>query len=168
VAVRLEQLVERDQVPFEQALRQLRINEGVALAEEDLRELATGLPRRPARREEDASLLDGLAVSAEVVEGALLAEEREARRRKLRDCLENHLAQLADEDALLLRLRFGQGRSVVAIAQSFGRPAKPLYRRIEALLRRLREGLEAAGFGARDSAELIEASAWDDGREVLP
>lgn len=168
VAVRLEQLLARDGVPVEQALQQLQINEGVGLAEEELRELAAGLPRRPARREENASLLDGLAVPAQVVEETMLAEEREARRRELRRCLGSQLAQLSDEDALLLRLRFGQGRSVVAIAHSFGRPAKPLYRRIEALLRRLREGLEAGGFGAREGADLIEASAWDDGREVLP
>jgi hypothetical protein len=49
------------------------------------------------------------------------------------------------------------------IAQLLQLESKPLYRRLERLLERLRTGLEAQGVDARLVAELIGASAFDGG-----
>jgi DNA-directed RNA polymerase specialized sigma24 family protein len=52
------------------------------------------------------------------------------------------LAALEPRDRLLLKLRILDGMKVVDIAREFGEAARPLYRRIEQLLERLRREIE--------------------------
>jgi RNA polymerase sigma factor (sigma-70 family) len=168
VAVRLDEMLHRDGTSVGEAVQRLRTNEGVGLGEAELHELAGRLPPRVRRREKGEEELATLSIPAETVEEAALAWHREGRRRRLRGALRRALGSLSDEDVLILRLRFGQGATAGRIALVLGLPAKPLYRRIEGLLRRLREVLEGDGFDETEAAELIEHSAWDDEAEVQP
>jgi RNA polymerase sigma factor for flagellar operon FliA len=65
------------------------------------------------------------------------------------------MAMFSAEDRAILRLRFHGDATVVSIARALGLEQRPLYRRIEALLARLRAALEAAGVDAESAAELI-------------
>jgi DNA-directed RNA polymerase specialized sigma24 family protein len=62
------------------------------------------------------------------------------------------------EDGHLLRLRFGSALSIAAIARVLRLPPRPLYRRLEALLGRLRQALVAAGIDIEYSERFIGAA----------
>ena len=56
-----------------------------------------------------------------------------------------------------MRLCFGAQASIADASRMLGVPQRPLYRRIEAILRQLRAGLESAGIGAAAVEEMISA-----------
>jgi RNA polymerase sigma factor (sigma-70 family) len=79
------------------------------------------------------------------------------------------LALLPLQDRMLIRFRFGGDLSIADISRLLGVEQRPLYRRIEALLRRLREALEREGVGSAAIEELISAGgseSHDFGLEV--
>lgn len=101
--------------------------------------------QRASRR----SLVD--LVGSEVGLATLPASEDSApdlvvRRTELRAALQATLGTLPVADRMLLRLRFDAGLPVPEIARIQGEPSPfKVYRRIDRILRRLREGLQAAG-----------------------
>jgi RNA polymerase sigma factor (sigma-70 family) len=160
--IRLDTLINRDQVPLEEAIEQLRANEGVALSAEQLREIADRLPRRPPRRAQGAETAPEPAVPAALaVERLALADVRARRASALRAALRDALSHCADEDAVILRLHFLQGLTIARVAAMLGLAQKPLYRRVERLLRDLKGRLESAGFAANEVAELIGDPAFE-------
>jgi RNA polymerase sigma factor (sigma-70 family) len=68
------------------------------------------------------------------------------------------LESLPFDDRMLLRLRFGSGMSIADVARMMNVPQRPLYRRIEALLKQLRERLLAAGIDAAALDGIIGSS----------
>jgi RNA polymerase sigma factor for flagellar operon FliA len=70
------------------------------------------------------------------------------------------MAQMPEEDRALLRFRFGRGMSIADISRIMRLPQRPLYRRLESLLGRLRKTLEAEGIDASHAAELIGGDGW--------
>jgi RNA polymerase sigma factor for flagellar operon FliA len=153
-AVRLEELVVRDGMPFREATEVLRSG-GVVLGDRDLARMAAALPARSYSGEV------GLDVAAELpdagaVAGALAVERETAHavERTLRDLV----AALPAEDALVLRMRFWDDVSVADIARALGLDQKALYRRIERLQARLRESLAARGI---DRAAAVDVLSGD-------
>jgi hypothetical protein len=69
------------------------------------------------------------------------------------------LGGLAIEDRTLLRFRFAREMNVSDIARVMRLPQRPLYRRLEALLGRLRTALTEAGIDAMDAAALIASGS---------
>lgn len=65
------------------------------------------------------------------------------------------LSRFAVEDRLILRMRFASGLSIADISRMMRLPQRPLYRRVEALLDRLRRALQEAGLDARALTDLI-------------
>ena len=63
------------------------------------------------------------------------------------------------EEQLIIRLRFQDGFTVARIAQLLRDEQKPLYRRIEQILLRLREALIAAGVTREDVRDLLGSPA---------
>ncbi len=59
--------------------------------------------------------------------------------------LEGALGKLDAEDRVILRMRFEDGFTVADVARALDLRQKPLYRRVEGLLRRLRRELEGRG-----------------------
>jgi RNA polymerase sigma factor for flagellar operon FliA len=176
VAVRLDVLVHRDGVRLDEAVERLRRNEGVDASEAELRALFAQLPAHAPRRMTGEEALADLQVSPETaVERPALAYEREERASALLGALRDALSSLPAEDALVIRLRFCEGLDVRRIADWLKLPPKPLYRRLERLLRGLRAELEARGFlraelGALLGDEAVEQAPppplWSDRLEA--
>jgi RNA polymerase sigma factor (sigma-70 family) len=142
VAVQLESLIYRDGLGFEQAVRVLRSRLPVAQTDGELARLAARLPVRSNPRKghrEPSELLE----AAERADGRVVAAEADRLRDSARAALENALGTLPPEDQVVFRLRYWEGMTVADIARTLQLEQKPLYRRIESGLERLRRELEA-------------------------
>lgn len=164
-AIRLDSLIYRDGLPVEEAIETLRSNPGVRESPSELRTLASQLPcrRRKARWQAEDTASQCSCSAEEVVERPALASERRERAYALRNAIRALLGALPPEDALMLRMRFGDGLSVTHIATIHGIPAKPLYHRIERLLTGLRQALVSQGWGSAEVSSLLGDPAFDDG-----
>ncbi len=159
LALRLEALLYRDGRTFEEACRVLQTDPGVSEPREALYELSLKLPFRGLRR----------AVSghdhepAEPASGPSLIEqaEREALARRIFLVLRRALGRLPARERIILRLHVEAGLSLADVARSLGEEQKALYRKRDALLKRLRFDLEAEGIRDRDARELLSTLDWD-------
>lgn len=144
VALQMEELLWRDGHPMREAIEILRAR-GVAESDIELRRLAAKLPQRVADREVDIeSVVDSTVLGVDPP-----AVDDESRRRLL-EALDRLVAKLGAEDRLIIRMRFNDGLSVADIARFLKLEQKPLYRRIEATQRRLRDDLRGLGFDKLD------------------
>ena len=152
--VLLETLLVRDQRSLDEALPILQSLDPT-VTRERLVAMAVRLPRRVARPravelDEEAPLAAGEAADIRVVDA-----ERERLCAETNRVIRNTLAALPDEDAMILRFRFGSGMSIADISRMLRLPQRPLYRRLESLFARLRAALDAAGLGSMDLQALI-------------
>jgi RNA polymerase sigma factor (sigma-70 family) len=144
------------------------------LSAKDIEAMAARLPERTPRPRAaalDPTIEEGLAAAddaaSRVVEGdrARLAERAST---AIRDAL----AALPAEDRMVIKLRFGSRMSIADVARILQLEARPLYRRIEALLAQLRRALGAAGIDSATAEELIGVTELDlgitDGKTDLP
>jgi RNA polymerase sigma factor (sigma-70 family) len=141
-AVTLEKLIVRDGLTPEEAWRTLGDVSGVADAGA-LRAFAAGLQPRLRRHYvsiDDLEERHGGATDPEV--------DNVMRDHRVAEALAGALRTLPPADSRLLRLRFSEGLSISSIARSEGIDQASLYRRVAALLRRLRRVLEAHGIEA--------------------
>ena len=154
VAIRLETLVRRDGIPLPQAALLLRTAGETTLSDRELASMLAEMPQRlPLRPVESGNLpVDAADASHadDLVADAALAEEREGAHRELGAAMD----RLPLEDRLLVRMRFIEGLSVADIARGLSLPQKPLYRRIERVLGKLRDQLERAGVSHEQVREL--------------
>ena len=141
-AVMLEKLIVRDGVALEDAWRALP--DAPALPDRDqLRAFAAGLQPRLRRHYVSLDDLDECHAGARDPEvDSVMRDHRVAA------ALAGALRTLSPADSRLLRLRFAEGLSISSIARSEGLDQASLYRRVAALLRRLRRDLEARGIAA--------------------
>lgn len=164
VAVHLDRLLQRDGATFEEACEILRTNYRVAESRAQLEEMAAALPMRMRRRFVEWTALDhdeaGLAATSTFPDP--YAHDHADR---VRRGLTAALRSLSAEDRLLVKLRFEDGLRIVDIARTLRRPEKPLYRRIERVLARLRCELEARGLSEDLLQDLLDqpAPALPDG-----
>ncbi len=163
-AIRLEILMVRDGIPFEEAAEILRRNHGVEESTAELARLAGELPPRAPTRTSagvgDEELLDSLSESAEATgpagpEERLRDRERSETEERVEAGLRRALRALEPEDRLILKMHFEDGFTVAAVARTLGLEQKPLYRRIGRSLRTLRAQLEAAGVGPEAASDLL-------------
>ncbi len=145
VAMRLEALMVRDGYGFAEACQIMRVNEGAAEDERELARLAARLPVRYRRRVEDEKSLAGMPGSGPPPEEELLERERSQRLSRVGRVLQGLLESLSEEDCLIVKLRYDKGVSVAQMARTLGRDQRRLYRRVEKLLRGLRNALEDEG-----------------------
>jgi RNA polymerase sigma factor for flagellar operon FliA len=155
-AVLLERLMMRDRRSFADAAEIVkRDHAGVTVRQ--LEELAALLPQRVPRPivvpvlDGDEDRFAGDATAADLVD----AIDVERRSKKANDAVHAAMAEFTAQDRVILRLRFAGNASIVSIARALGLEQRPLYRRIESLLARLRAVLEAAGVDAASAGELI-------------
>ena len=151
VAISLEQLLVRDGLDLDQACETLRTNEGVTLGRDELAEIAARLPVRTRRSVVGEDALENVVEERQSPEAGVLAGEPGAIGARIRIALAPAVRALSDQDRLILRLRFQDDLGVADIARALHLDQKPLYRRFESLLRRLRDALETAGID-RDAA----------------
>jgi RNA polymerase sigma factor for flagellar operon FliA len=153
VATLLEQLTARDGHTLDEAFEILTTNHRVAIGRGEFEALAGRLPERAPRRFESDERLRDLPSPAPTPDEAAVECERRAAARRALQALHDSLKGFTDQDRLVLRMRFEDGRTVADIASALHLDQKTLYRRFDRLLRQLRTGLESAGIGE---------SAWRD------
>lgn len=158
LAIRVEELVSRDGLGLEEAVRTLTVGRPDAPDRGEIERLAERLPVRAPRRFESDAVLEEHPSGELLPDERLAAQERGRLFRSAAETLETVAAELVPEDRLLLKLRFWKGMSVADIATLLKLEAKPLYRRYERLLKDLRQRLEERGIGAEQAAELFSTA----------
>ena len=125
-----------------------------------LEAIAAILPHRAPR----PRLVPVIEGDEERFAGATRADERvvsadlEKRSGRTSRAVHEAMALMTAEDRVVLRLRFGKGMAISDIARVLGTAQRPLYRRIETLLAKLKSALEQAGIDGVDAAEMISSS----------
>jgi RNA polymerase sigma factor for flagellar operon FliA len=153
VAMRLERLV-RDGFTLDEACEILRTNYGVELSREELVDLWCRLPRRTPRQMKGEEELENVPAGEVGPEEAVRNKEREARHEEIRKALVRILDGFPAEDRVIIRM-WMDGFKIVDIAKARKLEQKPLYRRIEKILKDLRKALQDEGFGPDDIEDLL-------------
>jgi RNA polymerase sigma factor for flagellar operon FliA len=152
VAIELERLILRDGVDFEQAVETL-VSKGTALTRNECERVWRELPRRAGRQRAGEATLE--SVPAPRSDDSIELDEQSANADRARRALSAALPALAPQEQLIIRLRFQDGITVARIAQLLGEEQKPLYRRIEQILTKLRASLTTAGVTAEAVRDLL-------------
>ncbi len=153
----LERLLVLDRLDLETAIEMLKTNHRVATPRDELRRIATELPRRTQRSfvgEEALAERPSAAPEADA-ERRVADGERSAVAARVESMLNLALESLSAQDLLILKMHFRDGCTVAAIAAALGLEQRPLYSRKDRCLATLK-----ATFEAQDLA-------WDQVREVL-
>ncbi len=158
VAVKLERLMLRDGLTFDEACGVLGTEHVVSETRDALYEISLRLPQRSRRG--PAPLEAGLNGAVPAPSG-LEHAERQALAERASIVIRGALAGLPAKDRLILRVHLVDGLTVAQISRTRGIDLKALYRRNEAIFRGLRAALESEGIGAEDARELLSAVDWD-------
>jgi RNA polymerase sigma factor (sigma-70 family) len=162
-AVLLESIVCRDRRSIEEALPLVR-----PLDASMTRERAEALLLRfPARRLRAVAVdLDSVPAAAlaahQKSDAQLMAAEARQALQRASGVIRAMLASFSPEDRVIFRFRFAQDKTIVEISRMLRLPQRPLYRRVEALLTRVREALHAAGIEASASSGVLESAAAEE------
>ena len=143
-AIALERMLRRDGRSLDEALPALRAIDP-SLSREDARAIAERLPERMPRPRlvaldpelEIESARDRADARADASEAARLAERTST-------VMQKTIEAMPLEDRLILRFRFAQAMTIANIARMLRLPQRPLYRRIESIVARLRQALRDA------------------------
>jgi RNA polymerase sigma factor for flagellar operon FliA len=154
IAVRLETLTLRDGLSVAEAGEVLRTSGMTQMSDGELAKLAVQFPirtpLRPVQVGETPVEPAGPLRADDLVEN----QEEVAESVAVHHALDGALRTLTDEDRLIVRLHYLESMSVADISRALAVPAKPLYRRLERALIKLRAGLERAGV-SRDRVRLV-------------
>jgi RNA polymerase sigma factor (sigma-70 family) len=164
VALRLEALLYRDGLTFEEACSVLNTTYRATESREALYGLSLKLPRRSNVRPASGNepLPEPLAIEPSPIEQA----ERQALARRTFFTLRRALGRLPARDRLVLRLHVEEGLAIADVAKELGEDRKALYRMRDALLKRLRADLEAEGIRCWDAHELLATLDWESALTV--
>jgi RNA polymerase sigma factor (sigma-70 family) len=160
VAVRLEELMWRDGLTTDQACETLLTNHRLALERAglrraDLERMAAVIPPRLPRRTVGEEELENRPAESERPEERVLESELRSTRQRLLAVLEKALRELPADDRLVVEMCVLGTKKIAEAARFLGLPEKPLYRKREQILARLRRTLEKAGFSWKQVAELL-------------
>lgn len=154
LAIRLEELLFKDGLSLDESIETLRTTMAPKESREELVALAQALPRRLSRRSQGDTPLESLpaleSANPEVqFQDALMA-------RRVQATLSGLISSLSPQDHLVLRLRFEDQVSVADIARLLRLEQKPLYRRINGILAKLRESFQVLGLSWSDVEQMID------------
>jgi RNA polymerase sigma factor for flagellar operon FliA len=153
----LERLLHRDGRSLEEALPIVR-NTDPTLTKESVTAMAARLPLRKARPRlvplDEETAAEWLPASDRADRRAIENDRRILSAHANRAVTET-LAGWPAEDQTILRFRFAAGMAIADISRMLRLPQRPLYRRIETLLLRLRRALTEAGIDAGAVEELV-------------
>lgn len=154
LSIQLDRLLNRDGFSLDEAHEILRTNHHIEISLHELAALARKLPRRnpPRRMESEEVLKDHADEGLDPAETVIDKEER-TRCQEILGFLEEAMARLSDEDALLVKM--SAKYKVSEIARILRIEQKPLYRRLEKILNALREDLEARSVCAEEIKGLL-------------
>lgn len=153
----LEMLVRRDGYPLRQAAEQLRTAGRTTLSDVELARLLARIPERAPLRPVEVGAEPVLAAEdPSRADERVVASESEAERSALTDALKRAMGELEPEERMIVRMHFGDGRSLADVARTLGVDQKPLYRLVPRLRERLRERLVAEGVSAAVVRALLD------------
>lgn len=153
-AVLLETLLHRDRRSLDEALPLVqRIDP--TLTRERAAAMAARFPLRVARPRAVELDEDVPVAAPDAADVRVIDADRHRLSAETSHTVRETLAALPDEDAMILRFRFGSEMSIADISRVLRLPQRPLYRRLEMLIGRLRAALDRAGLDSRDVTELI-------------
>lgn len=157
MAIALEQLLTRDGYTFDEAVKHLTTRAGATVTAEQLWDLYIQLPHRNPRVTfvSDDLVPDSVAVESDA-EARVEKNDRTLTARKIEEVFAKVLAELKEEDRVILKMRFGHDATVPVIAAALHLDQKKLYKRIDKLKDILRKALEAAGIHRADVDNLLD------------
>jgi RNA polymerase sigma factor (sigma-70 family) len=155
LAIQLETLVHRDGHPVREAIGILEAR-GVARSAPEMRRLLAQLPARARPREVDIEVVADAAAPGRP-DDALWESEAALQRGTTLGILRDLLGAMSPEDQVIVRMHFWDDVSIADIARTLHIEQRPLYRRLDSIRALLRAGMERAGIGRAQAAELIDA-----------
>lgn len=160
--VLLEKLLLRDRRPLRE-VAPIVASSHAPLTEREIESMAARLPdRAPRLRAVELEELEEEALPGDASAAARIDESEQLRiAGTTAHVMREELAVMTVEDRFLVRMHFGSSTTISGIARMMGVPQRPLYRRLEALLQRLRKALGAAGIEAPDVEAIIGSSVAD-------
>jgi DNA-directed RNA polymerase specialized sigma24 family protein len=158
--VMLDRLVTRDAISLDDAVA--RVRERHDVPEPALRSLADRIPRRTPRRFVGEEALADVAADAGLPAADAGLRQDEARRAEA--ALHAALDALGHEEQVILKYRFEHGLQVSQIARLTGLEQKPLYRRLEAILKVMRREMEAQGLTREQVMAVVGSPGVDIGQ----
>ena len=154
-----ERLLVRDRRSLDEALSLLRAVDP-SLTSERLQQIAAVLPERTMRpRAVELDVASEQVASPESADARAVATDAARIAFRTSTAVRAALDALPVEDQALIRFRFGSSMSIADISRILRLPQRPLYRRLESLLARLRRALGEAEIDAADVEELIGSPA---------
>ncbi|HEX7153604.1 MAG TPA: sigma-70 family RNA polymerase sigma factor [Thermoanaerobaculia bacterium] len=156
-AVLLERLLWRDRREREEALS-IAAAEHPQLTRAQLEAIADGLAERAPQPRLVALDAEYELAATTVADERAVASEIRQRSAYTSSVMREAMETLSAEDRVILELRFALNRPIADIARALGLEQRPLYRRIETLLGRLRQALRKAGVDASSVSDLIGAA----------
>jgi RNA polymerase sigma factor for flagellar operon FliA len=164
LALRLETLLYRDGLTFDEACGVLQTNFRAEESREDLHALMLRIPRRARRTaprgEEPDGWTDPPAPSGDA-SSEMERKERQALADRTFGAARRAMARLSPRDRILLRLNHEESRTLAEVARLLREDQKLLYRRREGIYAQLRRELEAEGVTAEDVRTLLARLDWD-------
>lgn len=145
LAMELEILVCRDGMPIDQAGQVLRTAGKTTMSDRELADLAGEFPRRTRLRPVQTGDVPETAEADDRTDASIEAAEADAEAKNVSEALNRALDAMPPEDKLILRLHYKESMSVAEIARALDLPQKPLYRRVDRLLHKLRATLARDG-----------------------
>ena len=149
LAIDLARLVQRDGYTLDEALKLLE-SKYPGVTREQLESLEASLPPKYRRKKVDLEEVDSMAAPA-----AASDPVRDDTARRISETVNAFVADLPDEDQLIIRMRFEMGMTVAQISRSLALHQQQLYRRLYNHFDALRAELTRVGVAAEDVEELI-------------
>ncbi len=163
-ALRLECLVYRDGLSFDEACSVLLSDSRLGENSDTLHAIGQRLPARAPRGRVGAPLGEPRHDGPSSVERA----ERQALADETLAVIRCAVSKLAPRARMLVRLLFESGFTVADAARGLRLDQKALYRERDGVLERLRDELARAGIDAADVHELLANLDWDAALELGP
>lgn len=155
VGLKAEQLIRRDGRTIDEALPILR-DLDPALTREQLVAIVDQLrDRQPRIRLVDADDVQSELPANASSESRVMEQEVARTADRVNTAVREAVMQLPLEDRTIVRLHFHAGMTLAEIARSLGLAQRPLYRRLEKILRELRHSLRAAGLDRRSVDDIV-------------
>jgi RNA polymerase sigma factor (sigma-70 family) len=156
LAVRLETLVYRDGLSFDQAVERLRSTGATDRSARELAEIVARLPRRAPLRPVEVGAESLAATPAQYgADDRVSSQSDEDERIAVEAALSRALGALPAEERLMIRMHYWDKLSIADVARVLALPQKSLYRRIDRALADLRTQLEASGVSREQAHSLV-------------
>ena len=154
-AVLLEQLIFRDGHSFDEAAQILNVNHHIKTPLPSLAEMAAQFPHRNPRTLLSDEILANMHCSERHSESTLIQKQTDRVRIEVNGLLGREINRLQRKDRLLIRLRFQEGMQFVQIAKTLNLEVKPLYKRVEKILKHLQKKLNNEGFNKQNILDIL-------------